>query len=520
MTTNQYDQVPYESYPYANTHSEHLFTVAKLFGLKTAAPKQCKVLELGCASGGNIIPMAIKYPDSEFVGIDLSAKQIEQGKKHIEKLGLKNLELKEMSILDATANLGKFDYIIVHGILSWVSKDVQDKIFEICSKNLTKKGVAYVSYNTLPGWNAIRSIREMMLYHTNNFPNPADKVAQAKLLLKFIKEGNGDQNSVHARLVSEELDKLNGAGDSYILHDHMEENNEPFYFKDFMEKANGSDLQYLGDTNIASMFVGNLPEETSSALSAMANDVVRTEQYMDFIRNRRFRSTLLCHKEVKLDRNLQPESIKDFYVKTLLTPTKNASEIDVTSNEQITFKAPSSSFELTTNNPAVISAILLLNESNKALKVSDVAKTVIKQLEIKGESDLVVNIIYSNFLRIALAGALTLSAFQSDFADRASDKPKVSDLARYQATYANWVTTQRAEKVNVDLFNRVLLQYLNGENDFDTIVNLMVEHVKKKEFNMSIEGKEVTGDAEIKEEVSKLVQNGINIFVPNALLVA
>ena len=131
---NDYDVVPYISYPYSNTHPEHLYTVARFFDADAVNPKKARVLELGCASGGNMIPMAIKFPDSEFVGVDYSSVQIAEANKHKEKMGLTNLEFKGISIADIDAKLGKFDYIIVHGILSWVPKDIQDKIFEICDK--------------------------------------------------------------------------------------------------------------------------------------------------------------------------------------------------------------------------------------------------------------------------------------------------------------------------------------------------------------------------------------------------
>ncbi len=128
---NDYDTVPYESYPYPNTHPESLYTIGKLFGMQPVDFNNCKVLELGCASGGNIISMATLNPNSTFVGVDLSKVQIEEGNKQIQELGLKNITLKQLSILDITSEFGEFDYIITHGILSWVPGEVQDKIFEI-----------------------------------------------------------------------------------------------------------------------------------------------------------------------------------------------------------------------------------------------------------------------------------------------------------------------------------------------------------------------------------------------------
>ena len=160
---SSYDEVPYPSTSHVFTHPDNLATVATLLGLSPTPIIHCRVLELGCAGGGNLIPMALNLPDSSFVGIDASAVQIAEGQQAIAALGLANITLHHLDILDVTAELGQFDYIIVHGIFSWVPTAVRDKILEICQQNLTSNGVAYVSYNTYPGWHMMGSIREMML---------------------------------------------------------------------------------------------------------------------------------------------------------------------------------------------------------------------------------------------------------------------------------------------------------------------------------------------------------------------
>jgi len=66
-----YDEVPYESQSFPQSHPNRLATLGRLFGLSPAPVAQCRVLELGCASGGNLIPMAYHLPESEFVGLDL-----------------------------------------------------------------------------------------------------------------------------------------------------------------------------------------------------------------------------------------------------------------------------------------------------------------------------------------------------------------------------------------------------------------------------------------------------------------
>ena len=155
---NTYDEVPYQSYPYAESQPENLRTIGLLFGMNAPEIKTARILELGCAEGGNLIPHAVRYPKATFVGVDLSKVQIDAGNVYIKSLGLKNIELKNCSILDIDEKYGKFDYIICHGVISVVSDFVGETILEIASKNLSDNGIAYISYNTLPGWNMIRTI--------------------------------------------------------------------------------------------------------------------------------------------------------------------------------------------------------------------------------------------------------------------------------------------------------------------------------------------------------------------------
>src|SRR5438552_2574341 len=135
--TNSYDEVPYESHPYLQTHPSRLAVIATLFGLDPPPVERCRVLELGAAAGGNLIPMAEALPNSEFLGLDLSARQTADGELMVRKLGLANLTLRHASITDVDESYGKFDYLICHGVFSWVPTAVREKILDICAKNLT-----------------------------------------------------------------------------------------------------------------------------------------------------------------------------------------------------------------------------------------------------------------------------------------------------------------------------------------------------------------------------------------------
>ena len=182
-----YDEVPYDSLPVPGSHPDRLSTVARLPGMDVPAVDVSRVLELGCAGGGNLIPMAIGLPRAQFTGVDLSPVQVADGETVIRALQLSNVKLVAASVMDIDESFGEFDYIIAHGIYSWVPNAVQEKILDICQRNLAPRGVAYVSYNTLPGWRTRGMIRDLMRYHALQFETAGERVPQARAMLEIHK---------------------------------------------------------------------------------------------------------------------------------------------------------------------------------------------------------------------------------------------------------------------------------------------------------------------------------------------
>src|SRR6185436_9013135 len=115
-----YDELPYPGSAFAQTHPDRLATIATLFGMAPAPVERCRVLELGCGDGGNLIPMAYTLPGSEFLGIDAGGRGIAIGQDRAVAVGLTNLRLQHLDMLDTAIQLGKFDYIVSHGVYSWV----------------------------------------------------------------------------------------------------------------------------------------------------------------------------------------------------------------------------------------------------------------------------------------------------------------------------------------------------------------------------------------------------------------
>jgi len=89
-----YDAIPYPGNAYPETHPDRLATIGVLFGMEPPAIRSCRVLDIGCGEGSNIIPMAGSLPQAEFVGIDLAEKPIRQAQALIQKAGLSNISVR------------------------------------------------------------------------------------------------------------------------------------------------------------------------------------------------------------------------------------------------------------------------------------------------------------------------------------------------------------------------------------------------------------------------------------------
>ena len=196
--------------------------------------------------------------------------------------------------------------------------DVRSRVLEICRTQLVENGLAVISYNTMPGWNMVRSLREMMRYHAKLFEDPVEKVAQAMQLLRFVRDNNAE-GSAYRSVIDSEINRLSEKTVSYVTHEHLESENNQFYFHEFAASLGRHGLQYVGDSNIAQMYVDNLPEDAAEKLKAVT-DILHQEQYMDFIVNRRFRSSIVCPEAAAVDRNLRPEAIHNFYLSSAIKP--------------------------------------------------------------------------------------------------------------------------------------------------------------------------------------------------------
>ncbi|HEY1758842.1 MAG TPA: class I SAM-dependent methyltransferase [Bryobacteraceae bacterium] len=295
MAQNPYNEILYETPARFTTHPDRLAAVARLFGMEPAPVDRCRYLEIGCGNGNHIVSMAYHLPESQFTGVDLAEVPIANGERMRDALKIGNLTLRAGDLRDIGAEWGEFDYIATHGVYSWVSAEVRDALMRVCKERLAPNGVAFIDYSTLPGCYIRQFLRDLMLFHTRDTQDPNERLRQARWSLQFV-AGSPLLPDAWRPLIESDVARLLELGDAWLFHDDFSTYNDPVYFHQFAAHAARHGLQYLGEADPSEMF------DTGGALKAVPGGLIEREQYMDFLRVRRFRQTLLCHQSRTLKR--------------------------------------------------------------------------------------------------------------------------------------------------------------------------------------------------------------------------
>lgn len=546
MTINKtilesYDNTPYPFLGYQQTHPDTVASVARLLGLTPTDVDQCRVLEVGCAVGGNLIPMAYALPDSEFVGFDISTTQIEAGQAMINALGLTNIQLMTLDIMDATEDkLGKFDYIIAHGIYSWVPDDVRDRLMAMCDALLTENGIANISYNVLPGWKMMGMLRDMMQYHTRNTETPEDQVNESRELATFLVNAVPQLNKGNVSFFSSYRDFLEGYNEfvlkgrdessfpaNLMLHDELAPINHAVYFHQFAEHCAQHNLQYLSESTLSKVMPTNMPQPIAQDVLQMSGDIIEMEQYMDFLYNRTFRQTLICHDTLDIQRKLTPDvaMMSQLYIASnaqLTTPNAIISEKGVAR-----WKG-SNGAEFATDNPITKEAMrILLDVFPQSVAFPELHKLVTQSIysrtpdtETQHRDMLILSaqllqmFTYSDTL-------VELHTIPTHCTTKISDRPKVSEVARWLVAHGyQTVSNMRHQRVQLDKLAQLLIPLLDGEHSQRALITEMKQWVDDGTLHFENKDGKKLNKAKLQSRIKQELNEQLRWFAHAALLIS
>jgi SAM-dependent methyltransferase/methyltransferase-like protein len=475
-----YDKVLYPSGLFPQTHPDRLATTAYLRGMFPNPIEHCRVLELGCGAANNLLSMAFQLPGSDFVGVDLGRIPIAAGQAAVSELGLRNVTLEAMDICNpGFSKFGTFDFIIAHGVYSWVPPQVRECILRICRKMLAPNGIAYISYNAYPGCHFRDLVRHMMCFHTQKFDEVAEKAVQARALVKFVAESR-KKSDYYTEAFRSQLGRLTRYDDRSLYHDDLNPAARPFYFHEFMEEAQRHDLKYVGeatlDTSDRALF-------TDQALQRMnelegADEIVR-EQYKDFLCGTGFRQTLLCQKETLLSPAFLEDRIPELFVTCDYVPM---SDPDNAGDAPFEIKSPEGG-KVEIGHPVWRAAITYIcSQWPGAVSFAQIMDELERRKESKfpkaKRADQAA-VIVAALKQAYFAGVVSLRVRPPVVANRVSEQPAISQLARAQIRFGSSVSTQLHRSMKIpDAASRHFMLLLDGTRDLETLSSEMIDFTK------------------------------------------
>ena len=437
-----YDALPYVSMPITYSQPALLAAQARLRGIDAPAAETASVLEIGAASGGNIIPLAARFPHARFHGVDLAAAHIEIGQRRIDELDLSNVTLEQGDIVDADFGERRFDYIICHGVFSWAPPEAQRAILNVCADTLADTGVAAISYNVFPGWHARNVIRDICLEHTRDGGPPRKQVEAVRALLKDIAEVSSSKDPYGA-IIRSEAARLSTRPASYILGELLAAYNQPFHVREVVSQAAENGLAYLSESDLMSSAPEFIAAHAATRIRATAgSDPLAIERYIDIFTGRTFRRSLFT----RADCRAQP-------------PTPDRLQLlHVTANARAqTMDAPSDPVVAT-----VHAALAAKYPSSVA-----VADLVTMARDAQGPEADVLNALYDLLARGRASVSTTPVAVGQDDQQR----PDLWRVARADAaTGQPWVTNLLHAPVLLNPLLRILAPLMNGATTRDQLV--------------------------------------------------
>ena len=499
-TLHSYDDLPYDSLPLAETQPDFLAAISALHGYAVPDPRRARVLELGCASGGNLIPLAFHYPEAEFVGIELSRVQAEAGTQFVAQLGIENVRILHADLAALPSGLGAFDYIIAHGVFSWVPHEVQQALLGVCRDYLTPQGLAYISFNVTAGWQKIWPLREALLARTDATLPAPQRVTQARQVLAQVANEWDDTSLLR------EIAHLQAAAPSYLFHEFLAEYNAPMRFADFAAQLGSSGLSYVGEAGPRRALV-ELEDTQYLGPSAIMARWLDAEVELDEMLHTRFRRAVISRDDAPLAQPPQAAALNQL---AFYCDLHSDVEVDLDSDSAQDFiNAGGNRFSV--SQPLLKAALMALSTAYPAAlhydAVVQTAHECMHHFGATSERDETAfrEALFSLVMMHGVSVSYASSAPPIDFAN----PPHAHALARLQAASPAWAVSGAWQVgLELDAAGRTLLGLLDGTQALPQLTHTMQSVLAQQGIELPA------------ENVQELIEQQLALFARQGLLKA
>ncbi|MFT5434028.1 MAG: SAM-dependent methyltransferase [Myxococcota bacterium] len=503
---DRYEQLPYPGGTYRFTHPDRLAVTARLRGLETPPVETARILEIGCGTGVNAVAMAAWLPQAQVVGIDLSADILKTGLEAAAALGLDNIRLLPGAIEAIPKDIGAFDYIIAHGVFSWVPGDVQDALLANIADFLSPDGLAYVSYNTAPGWHLQNYVRDLMLRMAPR-EDPTEACSAGRTVLQ-IAAGMDPESGPHVAVLAAAAHELSQQPDGYLFHDYLTPINTPIYFQDFVAWASQHDLNWVGEARPGEHRRFGLAEGPQRLVDATTDEIVR-EELLDFLRARRFRRSVLTRGRPPLD-VLPEDGLAGLHAVIRAVPV---GPISLLPDVPVSFTTRDD-LDIGVGDRALKTALALLWERHP----TPVAWETIRD-HVTSECEQAPANLASALTEMFKLEVIDLLPRTIDVPTDAGDRPTAAPFARHLAEAGEtWVLNAFHERGQLGPLERELIRLCDGTRSYDGLVDGLLAAVQEGRLVAHLGDDTVDDLAAIRDALVKMVSPGIDELVSLGLL--
>ncbi|MEM1225033.1 MAG: class I SAM-dependent methyltransferase [Planctomycetota bacterium] len=462
-----YDRVAYTGAPDPLIHLRHLEVASAMFGLRPSDISSCRVLELGCADGTNLLPYAVEFEGGTFVGVDLAIQRIQKANQAVETLRLSNISFHHADVCDIGAELGQFDYVLVPGVYSWATEEARDAIIRICRECLRDDGVATISYNTRPGWNWMDGLREFMTQRVNPSDPPEQQIAQARGAVELLASLT-PASTAHGAYYQRVRDDLRQRRDTYLYHEYLTNHSQSFYFHEFEQQLRKQGLKYVADADFKLASGFGLDSNGRAAIARTPAE--EKEQLRDFLLHTSYRRSIICHEGVVLTETPQHEHLQRLEV----VWASSLRDRPVDSGFSKPIELPFDEGSVTISDPLTMAAIGVLKKhwphpipfTDLHDRACESMATVMGKVAEPSPNPDQANTLARTLLAFQAVGLLKAFRTSPRIAKEISNRPRVGPQVRFAAKHGLAVVNQwHTSLPQLSGEQRHLLAHLDGNHD-------------------------------------------------------
>jgi SAM-dependent methyltransferase len=423
----------YPARAYGPAHPARLATIARLHGLDPVPPFEARVLELGCGAGVNLLSIASSLPGSHCVGVDADPEAIARARQLAGDAGLSAIEFICADLRAVADRVDEADYILAHGVWSWVPDDVQAAIAELCAGRLAPDGVALISYNALPGWYTWLPARWLGRQAMARDPE-ADPAVAARRAVDLARSLHGPDDGPYGAVLAAAVERYAQLEPGHLLRDDLADGSRPFWLEEVAKWLVATGLQYLGEAIPDQWWHWRAAQLTADRVRGAADaSLLARQQFVDLAAGVDFKATLFTRSHPSLEPD--PAAIVDFYASARPDAVPPASSASPAMREL---------------------AGALMDARPGALTISELAQRCQRSEESAARA----------VLRLVAERLADVDPGPPAWANEAPDRPEVHPLARAQAGASAEVTSLRHDQVVLQDPNaRTLMTLMDGTRD-------------------------------------------------------